>query len=359
MSYRLNDYDFELPPELIAQEPPEQRRDARLLVYHRAQDRIEHRRFPDLLDYLEAPDHFVLNTTKVIPARAFGVREETQGRAEFLFVAPLKQGEWKVLLRTGGRAQIGQSYRLKNDDPSQDESPKIVLMEKLSGAAWRAQVELPTSENRLDHWLQLYGQMPLPPYIGRQTHDPRAKADRERYQTIYAEEAGAAAAPTAGLHFDQGLMDEAKKRGLMFAEVLLHVGLGTFSPITVGDIRDHAMHQEYFALKPDAADSIQEARRAGGRTVAIGTTSVRTLESAFDETSGQVAAASGDTGIFIYPPQKLRAVDALVTNFHLPKSSLLMLVSAFASREAILRIYAEAVRERYRFFSYGDAMLIL
>lgn len=348
----LDDYDFPLPEELIAQEPCAERTGSRLLVLDRSSGRREHRHFHEIESFLRPGDLLVLNRSKVVPARLYGRRVRTGGKAELLLVAPRGDGLWDGLLRTRGKPESGERLAIDGSELA------VELVERGPRGRWTLRLGATTADP-LD-LLQEAGVMPLPPYIKRSGRDdPRAALDRERYQTVYAREAGAVAAPTAGLHFDQALLDRLEQAGVGRAEVVLHVGLGTFQPIEIDDFRGHEMHEERFHLPEATARAVTETRARGGRVVAVGTTSVRTLESCWDEERGELIARAGTTRIFIHPPKTLKSVDALITNFHLPRSTLMLLVSAFAGREAILAAYDEAIARRYRFFSYGDAMLIL
>lgn len=338
---RVEDFDYDLPPELIAQVPVEPRDHSRLLVLHRDNGAMEHVHFYDLPRYLRAGDVLVVNETRVIPARLFG-HKETGGRVEVLLLRPLSDRTWEALVRPGRRLKPGA---------------RVTFSDELAA---RVVQTLPEGNRLLEfecrgefsELLDRLGRVPLPPYITTELADP------ERYQTVYGRERGSAAAPTAGLHFTPQLLAEIERMGVAVARLTLHVGLGTFRPVKVERVEDHTMHEEYYAISAAAAERINAARARGGRVIAVGTTSVRTLETVSDE-RGVVHAGEGWTGIFIYPGYRYRAVDAMITNFHLPKSTLLMLVSAFAGRELIMAAYREAVAARYRFFSFGDAMLIL
>ncbi len=344
MGLKTSDFDYELPQELIAQHPLERRDASRLLVYYRKTGSVAHRQFPDLLEYLRAGDALVLNDTRVIPARILGSKADTGGKIEFLLLRRVEGDSWEALAKPAKRAAPGTEFTF-------------------GGGRLRARVQeaLPEGIRRIrllydgvfEEALDAVGLMPLPPYIHERLGDP------ERYQTVYSRERGSAAAPTAGLHFTPELLQAAQAKGVEVARLMLHVGLGTFRPVAVEDISEHRMHSEYYEVTPQAAEAVNRARAAGGRIIAVGTTSARTLETAAGE-DGAVRAGSGWTDIFITPGYRFRAVDALLTNFHLPRSTLLMMVSAFAgSREDMLRVYAEAVRGKYRFFSFGDAMLLL
>ncbi len=345
---RLEDFDYDLPPELIAQHPAAQRDESRLLVLCRDSGAIEHRRFRDLAEYLAPGDLLALNDTRVIPARLVGQRP-TGGRIEALLIAP--DGDvWRALLKGSARVKLGEKLSFEGG----------ALTCTFYGRLPDGQVHLafPLSHDELMAALARVGRAPLPPYIKR---PPEADADREadlaRYQTVYAQRPGAVAAPTAGLHFTPEVFAALDAKGIRRTTLTLHVGLGTFKPVTAERIEDHAMHAEWFELPADAAQAVADARAAGRRVVAVGTTATRVLESAARRP--QWAAASGWTGLFITPGFEFRVVNALITNFHLPRSTLLMLVAAFAGRERVLAAYEEAKRLGYRFYSFGDAMLIL
>jgi len=335
------DFDYDLPPERIAQTPVEPRHASRLLVLHRENGALEHRTFWKVGDYLRPGDLLVVNQTRVIPARIYA-RKPTGGRIELLLLRRVEAFTWEALV--GGK-RVTPGMRLNLED-----GPQAEVIERLDGSRRLVRFGEP-----IEPYLARAGQMPLPPYI----HTPLA--DPERYQTVYARQPGSAAAPTAGLHFTPELMARLEGMGVGFAQVTLHVGLDTFAPVTEDDPQQHHIHTEWCEVTAETAAQINTARRAGGRIVAVGTTSVRTLESAARQAApgDTVAPVSGPTSLFILPGFQFRAVDALITNFHLPRSTLVMLVSAFASREQILSAYAEAVRLEYRFYSFGDAMLIL
>lgn len=334
-------FDYELPKEFIAQTPVEPRDHSRLLVYNRQTDSIQHRHFYNLPEYLRAGDVLVINETRVLPARLMG-RRETGGIIELLLLNRREKDIWETLARPGRRIRPGE---------------RLIFSEKLSADVLRiledgGRLVRFNYEGIFEEILDELGQMPLPPYITERLED------KERYQTVYSKENGSAAAPTAGLHFTPELLEVIKGMGVKIVPVLLHVGLGTFRPVKVADVSQHKMHSEYYSVSAQAAQSINEAKAAGGRIISVGTTSTRVLETACGE-DGLIKAQSGWTDIFIYPGYKFKCVDCLITNFHLPQSTLLMLVSALCSREKILEIYEEAKREKYRFFSFGDAMLIL
>lgn len=340
---RLADFDYELPPERIAQTPVEPRDSSRLLVLDRSRPDLEHRRFADLPGYLRNGDVLVLNDTRVMPARLIGNRPGTTGRVEVLLLRRLERDRWETLVKPGrkllpgARVEFGGGLLVGEVESATEVGGRIVRFHY---------------EGVFEELLDRLGQMPLPPYITERLDDP------ERYQTVYSRVWGSAAAPTAGLHFTPELLERLQEQGVQIVHLTLHVGLGTFRPVAVEEVTEHHMHAEWCTISPEAAATINACRRAGGRCVAVGTTSVRTLES-FTGDDGVVQPGEGWTEIFIYPGYRFKAVDALITNFHLPKSSLVMLVSALAGRERILAAYRTAVEMEYRFFSFGDAMLIL
>lgn len=342
MGLKTHDFYFELPHELIAQSPAERRTDSRLLVYDRADKSIYDGHFPDIKRYFRSGDILVRNNTKVIPARLYAKREDTGGSLEFLLLKRLSANKYEALVKPGKRAKEGMVYKV-----SDELSVRVCEPNDANGR----NIEL-IYEGVLEEVLDRVGNVPLPPYITKKLED------KTRYQTVYAKVNGSAAAPTAGLHFTDELFAELESMGVLIADVLLHVGLGTFRPVAVENVDEHHMHSEYYEVSEEAAARINNARKNGGRIFAVGTTSCRTLESVTDE-NGIVHAGSGETDIFITPGYKFKAVDALITNFHLPESTLLMLISSLAGREEILRVYEHAIKERYRFFSFGDAMLIL
>lgn len=338
----LKDFNYDLPEELIAQDPLEDRSSSRLMVLHKDTGRIEHKIFRDIIDYLNPGDCLVINDTKVIPARLMGIKEDTGAAIEVLLLKRNADDVWECLVKPGKKARTGA---------------RIVFGE---GLLVGEIVDVIEDGNRMikfhyegifEEILDKLGQMPLPPYI---THKLQ---DKNRYQTVYARNEGSAAAPTAGLHFTKELLDNIKEKGVNVVSITLHVGLGTFRPVKVDKIEEHHMHTETFNISKEAADTINRTRAAGGRVIAVGTTSCRTLESAAAD-DGTIPARSGDTDIFIYPGYKFKAIDCLITNFHLPESTLIMLVSALAGRDNIMNAYETAVKERYRFFSFGDAMFI-
>ena len=337
----LSDFDYELPEELIAQTPCKERDHSRLMVLNRAKQSIEHRHLYDLIDYLHEGDTLVFNDTKVIPARLIGHRAKTGGKVEVFLLRRTEGTRWEVLVKPGKKAQVGNVIEF-----SDELSCEVVDHTDFGGRI----VEF-KFDGIFEEILDRLGETPLPPYIHEKL------ADKSRYQTVYAREDGSAAAPTAGLHFTKELLAKIKDKGVNLAFVTLHVGLGTFRPVNVEKIEDHVMHKEFYHVEKQAADIINATKARGGRVIAVGTTSIRTLESAAKD-DGTIAPTAGETGIFIYPGYKFKLVDAIVTNFHLPKSTLIMLISAFAGREFVLSAYKEAVKDKYRFFSFGDAMFI-
>ena len=340
---QTKDFAYHLPKELIAQTPIQDRAASRLLVYHRATRTIEDRVFSDITDYLDHRDVLVRNNTRVLPARLFAHRSDTGGNMEFLLLKRTGEKTWECLARPARRAIIGREYAV-----NEELSIRVLGDTEANGGKT---IEL-LYDGIFEEVLDRAGQMPLPPYITERL------ADKTRYQTVYAETNGSAAAPTAGLHFTKDLLAQIQARGTDIVDILLHVGLGTFRPVAEEKIEDHVMHKEYYEVSTEAAERINQARANGGRIIAVGTTSCRTLESVTTE-NGLVQPGKDWTGIYITPGYSFRAVDALITNFHLPESTLLMLVSALTGREEALRCYAHAIKERYRFFSFGDAMLIL
>lgn len=339
---------FDLPEDLIAQEPCARREQCRLMVLDRGSRTIRHRIFLDLPQLLRAGDLLVLNRSKVLPAR-FEAVKGTGGRVGALFVHEQSVGLWQVLLRGRGRLHVGDDL-----DVGQGRW-RMTLIERQDRGLWRVQVD---PANSAESILGVIGQVPLPPYVRRSESDVRAAQDHQWYQTVYAREPGSVAAPTAGLHFSESLLEHVRQMGVDLGYVTLHVGLGTFQPVEVDDLSRHSMHSEHYDLPAETAEKVNRTKAAGGRVIAVGTTSVRVLETCSDE-SGRLAAQFGSTSIFIYPPYRVKCVDALITNFHLPCSTLLALVFALAGRDFALEAYAEAVRQRYRFFSYGDAMMIV
>ena len=339
---KTSDFNYDLPEELIAQTPVYPRDSSRLLVYHRENNTIEHKVFHDVIDYLNPGDVLVVNQTRVIPARLYGVKEGTGGAIEFLLLRRLNLTDWEVILKPGRKAKPGARFVFGEGELKAE----ILTIAEDGGRTVRFEYE-GVFEDVLDR----LGQMPLPPYIHEKLED------KTRYQTVYAKIDGSAAAPTAGLHFTPELMEKVRAKGIEIVPVLLHVGLGTFRPVKEEDVSNHHMHSEYYEVTPEQAEKINAARARGGRVVCVGTTSVRTLETVATE-DGIVHPGSGFTQIFITPGVRIKAVDALITNFHLPQSTLLMLISALMGREEALAAYEEAVKERYRFFSFGDAMFI-
>lgn len=340
---KTSDFYYDLPEELIAQDPLEDRSSSRLLVLDKKTGEREHRVFKDIIEYLKPGDCLVINDTKVIPARLIGERVGTGAKIEVLLLKRKENDVWETLVKPGRKMKVGAQVSFGNG--------------LLTGEV----IDVVEEGNRLiqfhyegifEEVLDQLGQMPLPPYITHQLQD------RNRYNTVYATHEGSAAAPTAGLHFTPELLEEIQKKGVEIARVTLHVGLGTFRPVKVEEVTEHHMHSEFYQIEEEAAEKINRAKDNGGRVICVGTTSCRTIESAADE-NGHLKACSGWTEIFIYPGYRFKALDCLITNFHLPESTLIMLVSALAGREHVLAAYEEAVKERYRFFSFGDAMMIL
>lgn len=338
---KKSDFYYDLPEELIAQHPAEPRDSARLLVYHKNSGKIEDKHFYDIIDYLRPGDVLVVNDTKVIPARIYGYRDTTGGKIEFLLHKRVDLTDWEVLAKPARKALPGNIIRF---------SDKLYAEVLSCGEDGIRQVRF-HFDGVFEDILREIGEMPLPHYIHEKLEDD------EQYQTVYARESGSSAAPTAGLHFTEELLEKIKAKGVEIVKVLLHVGLGTFRPVKTDDITDHKMHSEYYCVTKEAADAVNKAKSEGRRIIAVGTTSVRVLESAtFD---GKLQEKSGFTEIFIYPPYKYKMVDALITNFHLPESTLVMLVSAFIGRENTLAMYKYAVEQKYRFFSFGDACFLV
>ena len=338
----VKDFDYELPEELIAQDPLEDRSASRLMVLDKHTGQIRHHRFYEIPKYLKPGDCLVLNNTKVIPARLYGVKEGTGAQIEILLLKRIEKDLWETLVRPGkkmkpgARVIFGDGLLTGEVEAIAEEGNRLIRF---------------SYEGIFEEILDQLGQMPLPPYI---THQLK---DRNRYQTVYAKYDGSAAAPTAGLHFTPELLQQIRDAGIRIAEVTLHVGLGTFRPVKVEEVTEHHMHSEYYSITKEAAEQINATRRAGGRVICVGTTSCRTIESAADE-EGNLKESSGWTDIFIYPGYRFKVMDCLITNFHLPQSTLIMLVSALAGREHVLAAYREAVKEKYRFFSFGDAMFL-
>ena len=341
---KVSDFDYELPQELIAQEPAQIRDSCKLMILHRGDHSIEHKVFSDIIDYLKPGDCLVLNDSKVIPARLFGIKESTGVNVEFLLSKRIEGNTWETLVRPGRRIKPGDTVVFGNG--------KLKALVKAYSDEGTRIVEFSCGGDFMEVLDEL-GRMPLPPYIERESK----AEDKDNYQTVYAREEGSVAAPTAGFHFTPELLDKIREKGIKTEFVTLHVGIGTFRPVKVETVEDHHMHFEHYSVSEETANVINDTKAAGGRVICVGTTACRTLESAADE-NGIVHPGSDDTGIFIYPGYKFKAVDCLITNFHLPKSTLLMLVSALYNREDILKAYNEAVERKYRFFSYGDAMFI-
>jgi S-adenosylmethionine:tRNA ribosyltransferase-isomerase len=339
-------YDYHLPKELIAQTPAERRDASRLMVVDRKTSQIRHAKFTNILDYLNPGDVLVLNDSRVRPARLIGVKEETGAKIELLLLNPLGNDRWEALVRPAKRVKQGTVIQFGEG------RLKAVAQEQTEVAGGRV-FALQYEEEDLEKLFEQLGQMPLPPYIHEQLDDP------ERYQTVFSRVVGSAAAPTAGLHFTEELLAQIREKGVKVVFITLHVGLGTFRPVTAKRIEDHQMHAEYYEISGETAREINAAKQRGNKVVAVGTTCVRTLETVYRKLNGEIKKDQGWTDIFIYPGFQFGVVDGLLPNFHLPQSTLLMLVSAFASRELILSAYEEAVNQRYRFFSFGDAMLIL
>jgi S-adenosylmethionine:tRNA ribosyltransferase-isomerase len=356
---RTAEFDYHLPPELIAQQPTVRRDGSRLLVLSRDSGRLEHRKFTDLLGFLRPGDVLVLNNSRVIPARLRGTNAKTSGAFEILLLEENAVNDWWAMLKPGKRARVGTQIRIPFPHNAPDSITAAVVETNAEG---HRRLRFEGTDNILDA-LDSIGEVPLPPYIRRGFESPDGE-DRERYQTVFAQPPGSVAAPTAGLHFTPGLLDAIRERRVEIQFVTLHVGLGTFAPVKSETLDEHVMHEERYKISEATAAAVNAAKAEHRRVVAVGTTSVRVLESSAAQPDGTINAGSGRTRIFIYPPRHFKIVDALLTNFHLPCSTLLMLVSAFAApgkisgREMILSAYTEAIRERYRFFSYGDAMLI-
>lgn len=342
---KVSDFNYDLPKELIAQHPMEKRDESRLMVLHRDTKEIEDKTFKDIIDYLEPGDCLVRNNTKVIPARLYGkiIGKESQKDVEFLLLKQLENDNWEVMVRPGKKLRQGAKVEFG------DGLLKAKILEVLENGDRKVHFEYNGIFNEI---LDKIGLMPLPPYITEKLEE------KDRYQTVYAKYEGSAAAPTAGLHFTQELLEKIKEKGVEIANVTLHVGIGTFRPVKVENIEEHKMHTEHYYIKQEDADKINKAKREGKKIIAVGTTSCRVLESIADE-NGFVKETEGDTSIFIYPGYKFKCIDRLITNFHLPESTLIMLVSSLATKEFIMEAYNKAVQEKYRFFSFGDAMIIL
>lgn len=339
----VKDFDYALPKELIAQDPLEDRSASRLMVLGKKNGEVSHRHFTDILDYLNPGDCLVLNNTKVIPARLYGLKKDTNAGIEILLLKRLENDIWETLVKPGKKAKKGTELLFGDG---------LLAAEVIDVVEEGNRLIQFHYEGIFEEILDALGQMPLPPYI---THELK---DKNRYQTVYAKYDGSAAAPTAGLHFTEELLKQVKQRGVEIAEVTLHVGLGTFRPVKVENVLEHHMHSEFYRISEAAAETINRAKENGHKIISVGTTSTRTLESAADE-NGRLREMSGWTDIFIYPGYQFKVIDGLITNFHLPQSTLVMLVSAFAGRESVLNAYQMAVKEQYRFFSFGDAMLII
>ena len=339
---KVSDFKYDLPEELIAQTPIKQRDHSKLMVLNREKQTIEHKIFKDIIDYLEPGDVLVRNNTKVLPARLYG-KKETGANVEFLLLNNIEGDIWECIVRPGNKLHVGTKVIFGEG------LLKANILEVMSGGTRKVQFEYQGIFNEI---LDQIGLMPLPPYIHEELKE------KDRYQTVYAKYEGSAAAPTAGLHFTPELLEEIQKKGISVANVTLHVGIGTFRPVKEETVENHEMHSEHFYIKQEDADKINQAKQNGKKVIAVGTTSCRVLETIADE-NGMVKPTEGDTQIFIYPGYHFKCLDALITNFHLPESTLLMLVSALAGREYIMKAYQEAVKEKYRFFSFGDAMLII
>ncbi|MFM2294241.1 MAG: hypothetical protein RLZZ350_654 [Verrucomicrobiota bacterium] len=352
------DFDFKLPPELIAQQPAPQRDHSRLLVLHRADARLEHKKFSDLLGYLRAGDVLVFNNSRVIPARLRGKNASTGGAFEMLLLEETSVNNWWAMMKPGKRAQLGTQIQILN---RQSAIGNLLATVREINSEGHRRLEFSGTKN-ISHELAVLGEIPLPPYIRR---DAQQADDLQRYQTVYSQPLGSVAAPTAGLHFTPELLEKIHALGVEIHFVTLHVGLGTFAGVHATELADHQMHEERYVVSDATARAVNTAKREARRVIAVGTTSVRVLESVAAQHDGQIIAGEGRTKTFIYPPREFKIVNALFTNFHVPCSTLLMLVSAFAApgetrgRELVLVAYAEAIRERYRFFSYGDAMLLV
>ncbi|WP_250674036.1 tRNA preQ1(34) S-adenosylmethionine ribosyltransferase-isomerase QueA [Paraclostridium ghonii] len=339
---KTSDFYFDLPEELIAQTPLQDRSNSRLMVLDRETGEVEHKIFKNVIDYLNPGDCLVLNNTRVIPARLIGEKVDTGGKIEFLLLKRTEKDVWQALVKPGKRAKIGTKFSFGNGK---------LIGEVVALAEEGSRLVKFYYEGIFEEVLDELGNMPLPPYITKRLEE------RERYQTVYSKHNGSAAAPTAGLHFTNELLESIKEKGIDIAFVTLHVGLGTFRPVKVDDVLAHEMHSEYYMVDKEAAEKINKAKRSGNKVICVGTTSCRTVESASNE-SGEIMESSGWTNIFIYPGYKFKIVDRLITNFHLPESTLIMLVSALVSKEDVLNAYNIAVKQKYRFFSFGDAMII-
>ncbi len=337
----LSEFNYDLPQELIAQKPIERRDSSRLMVLDKSTGEITHRHFYDIIEYLNEGDCLILNDSRVLPARLYGVREDTGSPIEFLLLTRKEQDIWEVILRPGKKAKPGKRFVFG------DGRLKAEVLEVVNDGNRLVRFEY---EGLFENILDEIGEMPLPPYITEKL------LDKERYQTVYSKEEGSAAAPTAGLHFTNELLDKIREKGVKIGFVTLHVGLGTFRPVKENIVENHKMHSEFYILSQETADIINETKKNGKNVIAVGTTTCRTLESVARE--GEIKAKTGWTDIFIYPPYEFKAIDKLITNFHLPQSTLLMLISAFAGKDKVFNAYNEAIKEKYRFFSFGDAMFI-
>ena len=338
---KVSDFNYELPEELIAQHPYDKRDEARLMVLNRRENKYEHKVFRDIIDYLNPGDCLVINNTKVLPARLYG-KKDTGASVEFLLLKRIEGDYWEAMVRPGNKLRPGAKVEFGNG------ILKAEVLEVLEGGNRKVKFEYNGIFNEI---LDEIGLMPLPPYI------KETLKDKDKYQTVYAKYDGSAAAPTAGLHFTEELLEKIKEKGVEVANVTLHVGIGTFRPVKVENIEDHSMHSEHYYIKQEDVDKINNAKKNGHRVIAVGTTSCRVLESVADE-NGYMKAIENDTNIFIYPGYKFKCIDCLITNFHLPESTLIMLVSALAGKDFVMNAYEEAVKERYKFFSFGDAMFI-
>ncbi|MCP2240708.1 tRNA preQ1(34) S-adenosylmethionine ribosyltransferase-isomerase QueA [Thermoanaerobacterium thermosaccharolyticum] len=339
----LHEFYYDLPEELIAQEPLKNRDESRLMILNRLTGEIKHDIFKNIISYLNPNDVLVLNDTKVIPARLIGVREDTGGKIEFVLLKRLSKDEWEILVKPGRRAKIGSKFIFGNGE---------LKAEVISNTDVGGRIVRFSYEGIFEEVLDKLGEMPVPPYIKKKLED------KNMYQTVYAKHEGSAAAPTAGLHFTNKLLDDIRKYGVKTVFVTLHVGLGTFRPVKEEVIEKHKMHSEFYTVTEEAAQAINTARESGGRIISVGTTSTRTLETVADE-NGIIHAGSGWTDIFIYPGYKYKAIDGIITNFHLPESTLIMMISAFAGKENVMNAYKTAIDHKYRFYSFGDAMLII
>ena len=339
---KVSDFNYELPEELIAQHPYDKRDEARLMVLRRKENEYEHKVFKDIIDYLNPGDCLVINNTKVLPARLYG-KKDTGANVEFLLLKRIEGDYWEAMVRPGNKLRPGAKVEFG------DGLLRAEVLEVLEGGNRRVKFEYNGIFNEI---LDQIGLMPLPPYITEATRE-----DNEKYQTVYAKYDGSAAAPTAGLHFTEELLEKIKAKGVEVANVTLHVGIGTFRPVKVENVEEHEMHSEHYYIKKEDADKINKAKQNGNKVIAVGTTSCRVLESVADE-NGNLKEVEGDTSIFIYPGYKFKCIDSLITNFHLPESTLIMLVSSLAGKDFVMKAYEEAVQERYKFFSFGDAMII-